>query len=50
MSPKLLILFFFQILNFFFCIGAQPVNNVVVVSGERQFQMKIFPSYGDEWF
>ena len=30
------LLFFPQALNFLFCIGVQPVNNVVVVSGEQQ--------------
>ena len=28
--------FFLQALNFLFCIGVQPINNTVVVSGEQQ--------------
>ena len=28
--------FFFQTLNFLYCIGVEPTNNAVVVSGEQQ--------------
>ena len=32
----ILVDFFFQTLNFFFCIGVEPTNNAVVDSGEQQ--------------
>ena len=32
----LIFYFYFQTLNFLFCIGLWPINNVMVVSGEQQ--------------
>ena len=32
----LLIFYFFSLLSFLFCIGIEPVNNVVTVSGRQQ--------------
>ena len=36
LQTKMALFFFFYTLNFSFCIGLQPINSIVVVSGEQR--------------